>query len=180
MSSFLIMNKSNQVFKAIFFVSLSFILLLASSKTFAQVATLNSSNVISSIPKIKQIDSLILDKQTAYAAQYNEKYFTTQKLIQAADSTIKLAPSSPEASTANQNAEIAQKELQLFEQEATQTVKSYRDSLMQPHYDRINAIIKEIAQKKGFKQVIDLQQVSLLYADPSVDITEEVILELKK
>ena len=180
MNSLSLINKGNHAFKAVLFISFSIFLIAVSSKASAQLATLNSNKVISSIPKIKQIDSLILDKQQAYAQQYNDKYFTTQKILVAADSLNKIAPTTPEAATANQKADIAQKELQLFEEEATKTVKTFRDSLMQPYYDRINLIIKAVAKKHNYKQVVDMQQVSLLYADPSADITEEVIVELSK
>lgn len=150
------------------------------TKASAQLATLNSSKVLSSIPVMSHLDSLISKKQQTFAQDYNDEYFKTQRLIVTADSFKKAAPSATETLTATKKAEMAQKDLGLFETEANKIVKGYRDSLMQPYYNRVNAIIKEIAQKRNFKQVVDVQQVALLYADPSADITEEVIAELKK
>lgn len=171
--------KNNRV-TVVICLLLSLFLLGNASKSFAQLATVNSSKVLSSIPEIKKMDSLVLNKQQSFAKAYNDKYDVTKRLLSIADSLQKISSTSAETVVATTKFKKAQKDLSKFEEEANKEVKEYSDSLMQPFYDRISTAIKVTAQNKSFKQVIDVQQVTFLYIDPTTDITEDVIVELKK
>jgi Skp family chaperone for outer membrane proteins len=58
-------------------------------------------------------------------------------------------------------------------------IEDYKSLILSPYYDRINKAIKAVAQRLKLKQVIDIQSVALAYLDPTSDITEEVIKEMK-
>ena len=54
-----------------------------------------------------------------------------------------------------------------------------REALMQPIQDDINETVKEIATQKGYAAVIDrASATSIIFASPSIDISNEVLSKL--
>jgi outer membrane protein len=75
------------------------------------------------------------------------------------------------------------------EQEAQELKRKYfgaegelykkRESLMKPIQDEIYEAVKQIADDKGYQAVIDrASAMSIIYASPKIDISNEVLLKL--
>jgi outer membrane protein len=47
--------------------------------------------------------------------------------------------------------------------------------LWQPVFDTINGILKEIGQEGDYDMILDAAQMGIVYADPSTDLTQQVI-----
>jgi outer membrane protein len=52
--------------------------------------------------------------------------------------------------------------------------------LLEPVNTKINAIIKKIAEDEDYTMIFDDSMGTILYADPSIDLTDMVLLELNK
>lgn len=50
--------------------------------------------------------------------------------------------------------------------------------LWQPVFDTINGILREIGQEGEYLMILDAAQMGIVYADPSTDLTQQVIDEL--
>lgn len=53
-----------------------------------------------------------------------------------------------------------------------------RESLMKPLQDEVWKILKQIAQQNGYKMIIDRSSSKIVYADPSIDISNSVLSSL--
>jgi outer membrane protein len=55
-----------------------------------------------------------------------------------------------------------------------------RTELLQPVFDKINAIISKIGQEDGYDFIFDTQAGNLLFAKPSHNLTDDVLARLEK
>ena len=72
-----------------------------------------------------------------------------------------------------------QLKIQQFEQSATQELARYQQDLMAPIYTKVNNAIQSVGQEGGYSLIeAKISQIVLYYADPVVDITNEVKAKL--
>ncbi|MCH5237592.1 MAG: OmpH family outer membrane protein [Muribaculaceae bacterium] len=72
-----------------------------------------------------------------------------------------------------------QLKIQQFEQSATQELSRYQQDLMAPIYTKVNNAIQSVGQEGGYSLIeAKISQIVLYYADPVVDITNEVKAKL--
>ncbi len=55
-----------------------------------------------------------------------------------------------------------------------------QQELLAPLVKKINEAVKKIAEKEGYTMILDVAERSIVYAEPGLDITDEVIAELNK
>ncbi len=55
-----------------------------------------------------------------------------------------------------------------------------RKELLQPVFDKINAVINKIGTENGYDFIFDTQAGNLLFAQPKHDLTDEVLAQLEK
>lgn len=55
-----------------------------------------------------------------------------------------------------------------------------QQELLGPLVKKINEAVKKIAEKEGYTMILDIAERSIVYAEPNLDITDEVITELNK
>ncbi len=146
----------------------------------AQTATLDSKRVLSSLDVFKKIDTLMAKEQLKYSKEYEIKKSTLEKTIAYADSLKLEKPKDKKTKEVIQRSKELQQELVDFENESKEKLIEYKSLIATPYYEKVDAIIKKIAQKLNYKQVFDTQAISFVYIDPETDITEIVINELKK
>lgn len=144
----------------------------------AQVATLSSQRVVSSMPVFAKIDTLVQSEQQKYVQDFSKKRYRTQILLGVADSLRR--SSNIGLARADTMAYESQLDLEAYERDANKKVSDYKEVLIRPYLDQINAAIKIVSQRLKYKMVIDIQQVPLLFIDPVIDITDAVIKELNK
>lgn len=164
--------------KSIFFLS-AFYCLLSTSIAHAQVATLDSKKIMATLPVFQKIDTLVQEESMKYSAEYRSKLELAQKL---SDSARRLPESPKTLGKSAQLAEQAEKaasDFKQYEQKVMKKIEEYKALILSPYYEKINKAIKAVALRLKYKQVMDIQSVSFAYLDPSADITEDVIKEMK-
>ena len=68
----------------------------------------------------------------------------------------------------------ARQKLAQVQQYANQQMEKYRTDWLNQYGNAIRPIVRQIAQQKKLSVVINIQQIPLMYSDPSVDITDAV------
>ncbi|MFV0392238.1 MAG: OmpH family outer membrane protein [Paludibacteraceae bacterium] len=164
------------MYKKLFFV----LALLSAVALHAQVATINSQKVLASIPQVAKADTLAMQEQQRLSREYGKMRYETQLQIGVADSLYRVNPNDAVTKAAVEKAQKAQQDLAKYEQEANKKLADYRNVLLTPYIDKVNAAVKAVAIRLKYKQVIDMQAVPLAYASEDSDITDTVIKELKK
>lgn len=159
---------------------LSMIIGLCSGSTCeAQLATLDSKKILSSIPEMAKLDTLVINETQKYSIEYEKKKIQVSKEYKIADSLYKLKPKEEATIKSIGKAQQSQKELQEYEVIASKKLTEYKNLLYKPYIEKVNSAIKIVAIRRKYQQVIDIWQVALAYLNPQADITEEVIKEIK-
>ena len=149
----------------------------------AQVATINSQKVLSSIPEVAKIDTLSQKELTRLDAEFQLKQKAVQEqqaLVAAAQAKSKSKSEAAKQLVEEMKLKTLQQESQDYQKKANKEYNDYRDLLYKPYIEKITTAIKTVAQNKKIMQVVDVQQVSFIYTDESADITGDVIRELQK
>lgn len=146
----------------------------------AQLATLDSKRIYASLPALAKADTLVAEKQVELNGQYSRALASFEAEYRLVDSIAKQKPK--EASTQQMIQTLKKKELSLrdLQQSLNQKLEEYKQFIYKPYNDQVSKAIKSVALRLKYGQVMDLQQVPLLYIDPAKDITLEVIKELKQ
>jgi Skp family chaperone for outer membrane proteins len=161
------------------FVFLFVFLSTVATASKAQVATVDSKKVFSSMPVFARIDTLVQTEADKYSQEYIKKKLKAQLLLTTIDS-LKRLPATEANGELTKRAQTAVQEFRDYEAGANKKIEEYKEILLKPYVDQVNRAIKITAKRLKYKQVLDVQQVSLAYIDVSGDITEAVIAELKK
>ena len=69
----------------------------------------------------------------------------------------------------------ARQKLTQVQQYANQQLEKYRNDCLTEYSKAIRPIVKSISEQKKLSVVINVQQIPLMYADPTVDITKAVV-----
>lgn len=87
---------------------------------------------------------------------------------------------SPEARQ-NRQQEILQKqrEYQQRAEELQERAAQRQNELVEPIMNRIQTVIEELRQERGYTMIFDAAGGALIAADPALDITEEVLSRLR-
>ncbi|MEO0081372.1 MAG: OmpH family outer membrane protein [candidate division WOR-3 bacterium] len=54
------------------------------------------------------------------------------------------------------------------------------DELIAPIVEKINAVVSKIAEEEGYSLVLDAAKIEVVYAQPGLDLTDEVVAELNR
>lgn len=154
-------------------------LLLGITAVHAQTATLDSKKIYASIPELVKIQDLIDKDRKEKEATINQKSQALKELEVTAVSLIEKDPKAKAAEEAKGKYEKLFVETNKLQKELSDKHNEYKNLLYKPYQDSINAAIKTVATRKKYMQVIDIQEVPLVYMDPASDMTEEVIKALK-
>lgn len=160
------------------------ILILAGLSTagFSQkVGYLNSGMVMSAMPEVMAANSEleVFQKQyenriKAMVEDYQKKGMELQRRIQAGE----VAPKAQEEEIAKLQAE--EEKIGALEQEMRQKINEKQEALVAPLIQRMQDGIDAIAKEEGLLYVLDASPGNgvLLYADPSLDVTEKVMAKM--
>lgn len=72
-----------------------------------------------------------------------------------------------------------QQEYQQRQQDLQQQAQQKQQDLMKPITDRIQVVLDDIRQQQGFVIIFDAASSGIITADPSLDLTDEVIKRLQ-
>ncbi len=87
-----------------------------------------------------------------------------------------------EEKKAQKEEELTRKYQEYRQYQASLEQKAYQrnQELFKPINEKVQTIIDRIAQEQGFDIILDAVGSNIAYADPQLDITEQVLAELKK
>lgn len=71
-----------------------------------------------------------------------------------------------------------QQELQQAGAQYEQQAQAKQNEILAPALERINGVISQIREERGYAYILDLAAGGVIAADPSLDITEEVLRRL--
>lgn len=152
--------------------------MLVPNLTRSQVATADGSKLLAAMPIFLKLDSLVIQEKAKYAQEYYKKKLKSQLLADEFLKKRKKNSNDKNLATLELLVLESQNEVLLFEKEAIDKLASFELQLQQPYIEQINKAIAVVAKKLNYMQVIDIKMVSLLYMDPTADITDEIILEI--
>ncbi|MFB6241075.1 MAG: OmpH family outer membrane protein, partial [Gemmatimonadota bacterium] len=73
-----------------------------------------------------------------------------------------------------------QKQVQSRVSKIEQKLQQRQQELMQPILNRVQKVIEQIRAERGYDMIFDVSGPGVVAADPSLDITQDVIARLKK
>lgn len=81
----------------------------------------------------------------------------------------------------SQQKALAQKQQQLQQrsQELQQQAQTKQNEILQPALEKVNQVIDQLRKEKGYAFILDVASGGVIAADPSLDITDEVLTRLK-
>ncbi len=163
------------------FAALALVFALAAGTTEAQtlkIGYINSQEILANAPGAKEAQDAFEKDMKGYtdeAQQLQDELQRMQQQLQQQELTL-----SPEAKR-NRQQQIQQKatDAQQRMQQLDQLAAQRRAELIQPVMDKVNAIIDKMREEGSYSIILDVAAGSIISADPSLDLTQEVIRRLK-
>jgi len=144
-----------------------------------KIGYVNSQEILTSLPEIKQANSDIEVMKSMFQKKGEEmvkELQTKYQALQQKQASGELAPVEIEKqSTALKQEEAALGE---FEQSSQQKIVDKSEELLKPIQDKVNKAIKDVAAENGFLYIFDSGMGVVLYADTTADATKLVKAKL--
>jgi outer membrane protein len=155
-------------------------LVMGTSAASAQVkiAYVNSQRLVAETPAAQQAQAALESDMTRYRAQIDsiEKAFDTQRqAFESTQSTLTAAVRTQRQNDLQTRYAAAQQQVQQIQQ----TAQSRQQQLVEPVMKRINDTIEAMRKEQNISIVLDSSTGAFLAADPSLDITEQVLARLR-
>jgi outer membrane protein len=163
------------------FALMALVCLLSAGAVEAQtlkVAYINSQEILLQAPGAEEAQQAFDAEMQAYQdeiAQLETELQNMETALQQQQLTL-----SPEA-RANREQQLQQK-FQEYQQRASQlqdVANQRRAALIQPVMDQITAVIEVIREEGAYSLILDAAAGSIVSADPTLDLTQEVITRLQ-
>jgi outer membrane protein len=143
-----------------------------------KIGYINSQEILASAPGAREAQAAFeKDMQgfNAEAQQLQEELTRMQQQLQQQELTL-----SPEAKR-NRQQQIAQKAQEAQDKMAAldQRAAGRRAELVQPIMDQITAVIETMREEGNYALILDVAAGSVISADPSLDLTQEVLRRLQ-
>jgi len=167
-------NKMNRLFSLIL-VLLSVIF----SATGQKFGFINSQEILTSLPEVKQANSDIEVMKTMFQKKGEDMVKDLQTKyqdLQKKQTSGELAPIEIEKQAALLKLEEAK--LGEFEKTSQQKIFEKSEELLKPIQEKVNKAIKDVAAESGFLYIFDAGMGVILYSDPSTDATKLVKVKL--
>ncbi len=164
------------LFSAVFFASVLFIFSAVSAQA-ADLAVVNIQQIMKDSTAAQAARQQLQAKQK----QFQEEISAKEKELQKEDQELAKQRSLMDQDAFKQKIAAFQQKangVQKDVREKRQTfTKAYEDAISQLH-TRVTGIIADLAKEKGFQLAVPTSQI--LYADPALDISAEVLSRLNK
>lgn len=175
------MNKSliiSVVATIIAVTALAFIFLAPSRAP--RLAYVRSSDVVEQYAGMKEAKLAYDEKVKNWLAVYDSLNVKFEKELAEFENRIN-SLSGKKKEEAQMQLEKKRNELMRYMQNIEQKAQKEEGKLVQGALNQINSFVEEYAKEKGFDMVLGTTaDGSIIYGDKSMDITEEVIMELNK
>jgi outer membrane protein len=163
------------------FAALALAFALAAGSAGAQtlkIGYINSQEILAQAPGAKEAQAQFdkdMQNYNAEAQQLRDELSKMQEDFQNQELTLSKEAKANRQQAIQQKSQQVQQRLQELDQQAQQR----RQELVQPVMDKINAVIDTIRTQGKYTFILDAAAGSILSADPSLDLTQEVIRRLK-
>ena len=159
----------------------AFALLLVAGSLSAQAAPrmvfINSQRVMAEAPGIQQARATMQQEMQRLEQQITPLRTEYESMVEAYQQ--QQAMMTPERRREQQQALGAkQQEIQQKAAELEQQAQTRQQQLLEPQLERINQVIEQLREERGYSFVFDVAAGAVIAADPSLDITEEVLRRL--
>lgn len=150
-------------------------------KTGEPIVYVNSDSLLTKYEYFKDLKVKLDAKSKAAQADLAGKQQAFQREVAQYQQTQNTLPADQRAAT-EQRLQRKQQELQAYQQNAGQALQSEQATEQEKLYNKIADYLKIYAKDKGFKMVLTYQKgnSAILFADPSLDVTSEVIVGLNE
>ena len=161
------------------FVLSAICLLFIVSSQAQKVGYINTQELVALMPEVKEANSQLEVMKTQFSKRGQDMLQVLQQKYQTFQQKQANGELSPvEAEKQGQELKAEEQTLVNFEQESQQKLVAKSEELLQPMQDKVNNAIKLVAQENGFAYILDMSQGSILYADPTTDISSMVKAKL--
>jgi outer membrane protein len=163
------------------FAALALGVVLAAGTAEAQtlkIGYVNSQEILAAAPGAKEAQAQYdkeMQNYNAEAQQIRDQLTQMQQNLQSQSLTLSKEAKANREQQLQTQTQQAQQRMDQLNQQAQQR----RQELVQPVMDKINAVIDSIRAQGHYTYILDVAAGSILSADPSLDLTQEVIRRLK-
>lgn len=162
------------------FAALALVFALAAGSAEAQtlkIGYINSQEILQNAPGAKEAQAAYEKEMQGYtdeAQRLQDELQRMQQQLQQQELTL-----SPEAKR-NRQQQIQQKaqDAQTRMQQLDQLASQRRAELIQPVMDKVTEVIEKLRDEGNYSLILDVAAGSIISADPSLDLTKEVIRRL--
>ena len=149
------------------------------SLTAQNIGYLNSQEILSKMPEVKQMEANLEALQKQLQKQGEQKVADFKTKEQAAVQKQERGELSPmQQQKLGEELQGLQKEILDFEKDMQQQLIDKRNKLLKPILDKVNDAIKAVAEEGKFQYILDQGAGAILYADESQDVTTKVSSKL--
>jgi len=166
----------NRILKTI---SFSLVMLLAVSVNAQKFGYINTQELISQVPEVKEANSNI----ETYRKQLQDKYQNMIQSLQGKYQALEQKQAGGDISPKMLEAEAVklkdeEKKIAEFEQSSQQKIVDKSETLLKPLRDKIQTAIDQVAAENGYDYIFDASLGVLLYADKTTDVSTLVKTKL--
>ncbi len=143
------------------------------------LGVVDTQRIIEEYAAAKDAQSQVRDFVRELEKEIGEKERELQRLIEEIESQ-KMLLGEEALNTKLQEAEQKRAEYMRFREQADQRVDQEYQDKMGPIYDQVKTIADRIGQEEGFGVIIDSAAFTVLYIDPDMDLTNQVLEALAR
>lgn len=164
------------IFKTFIFLA---VLGLSYSASAQKMGYINTQELISMVPSVKEANSNI----ETYRKQLQGKYENMIKSLQTKYQSLEQKQASGEIAPKQLESEALklkeeEKKIAEFEQSSQQKIVEKSELLLKPLRDQIQRAIDDVAKENGFDYIFDASVGVILYADKTTDVSPLVKAKL--
>lgn len=150
----------------------------ATAQTDQKFGYIDSREIIEQAPGASEARQQFEQAMAEYQAQLEEMENDLREMIEAYEQ--QQVTLSPEARrTRQQQIQEQQTSLQQTARQLEQEAAQREAELAQPIMEQINSVLQQIREEEGYTFIFDSAGGALVAADPSLDLTEEVLTRLR-
>ena len=135
-------------------VFLAVAMVMAFNTVQAQVAHIDSEQLLMAMPETKAMETELKKVQQTYADEYNAQATALQAKLQKYDAE---APTQTDAKNEERRVEVEglKQKIQKYAQTADQEIQKKRFDLLKPIVEKAQKAVSDVATEKGIKYVLD-------------------------
>jgi len=143
-----------------------------------KIAYINSGQILTEAPGAQQAQNQFQQEMQVWQAEMERRQASVDSLIRQYDQQ-QLTMSPTVKQQREQEIVQAQQSMQQRAQELDQQMTQRQNELVQPVMDVINEVIETMRAEGAYSLIFDVAAGSIIAADPSLDLTDEVIRRLQ-